>query len=135
MAAGDGKLVRNWTGGRHFLENALPDTALGPTIGAVVEGRRWPKGWRNVAPAASCFQHMQDAGNDRPIVHARFSRLAERSHDPKPADRGASPQRVGGRAGQPADPHSNASFAAEVQTNSRLQRGRASTSDDVALHL
>src|ERR1700720_1651592 len=25
MAAGDGKLVRNWTGGRHFLENALPD--------------------------------------------------------------------------------------------------------------
>src|ERR1700730_8670960 len=41
-----------------------------------------------------------------------------------PAGRGASPQRVGGRAGQPADPHSNASFAAEVQTNSRLQRGR-----------
>ena len=30
--------------------------------------------------------------------------------------------RVGGRAGQPADPHCNASFAAEVQTNSRLQR-------------
>jgi DNA invertase Pin-like site-specific DNA recombinase len=37
---------------------------LGPTIVAVVDGRRWPKGWRNVAPAASCFQHMQDAGND-----------------------------------------------------------------------
>src|ERR1700719_4411954 len=73
MAAVDGKLVRNWTGGRHFLENALPDTALGPTIGTVVDGRRWPKGWRNVAPAASCFQHMQDAGNDNPIVHARFS--------------------------------------------------------------
>ena len=93
MAAVDGKLVRNWTGGRHFFENALPDTALGPTIVAVVDGRRWPKGWRNVAPAASCFQHMQDmqyAGNDNPIVHARFSRLAERSHDPKPADRGAS---------------------------------------------
>src|ERR1700688_691143 len=78
MAAGDGKLVRNWTGGRHFLENALPDTALGPMIGAVVDGRRWPKGWRNVAPAAPCFQHMQDAGNDNPIVHARFSRLAVR---------------------------------------------------------
>jgi len=78
VAAGDGKLVRNWTGGRHFLENALPDTALGPTIVAVVDGRRWPKGWRNVAPAASCFQHMQDAGNDSPIVHARFSRLAVR---------------------------------------------------------
>ena len=78
MAAVDGKLVRNWTGGRHFLENALPDTALGPTIGAVVDGRRWPKGWRNVAPAAPCFQHMQDAGNDNPIVHARFSRLAVR---------------------------------------------------------
>jgi len=44
MAAVDGKLVRNWTGGRHFLENALPDTALGPTIVAVVDGRRWPKG-------------------------------------------------------------------------------------------
>jgi hypothetical protein len=62
MAAVDGKLVRNWTGGRHFLENALPDTALGPTIVAVVDGRRWPIGWRNVTPAASCFQHMQDAG-------------------------------------------------------------------------
>jgi hypothetical protein len=35
-----------------------------------------------------------------------------------PANRGANPQRVGGRAGQPADPHSNACFAAEVQTNS-----------------
>src|SRR5437773_4482257 len=78
MAAVDGKLVRNWTGGRHFLENALPDTALGPTIVAVVDGRRWPIGWRNVAPAASCFQNMQDAGNDSPIVHARFSRLAVR---------------------------------------------------------
>src|SRR5580693_9968504 len=62
MAAGDGKLVRNWTGGRHFLENALPDAALGPTIVAVVDGRRGPIGWQNVAPAASCFQHMQDAG-------------------------------------------------------------------------
>src|ERR1700724_615534 len=51
MAAGDGKLVRNGTSGRHFLENALPDTALGPTIVAVVYGRRWPIGWRNVAPA------------------------------------------------------------------------------------
>jgi hypothetical protein len=43
-----------------------------------------------------------------------------------PARRGASPKRVGGRAGQPADAHSNASFAAEVQTNSeaaaRLRR-------------
>ena len=43
-----------------------------------------------------------------------------------PAGRGASPQRAGGRAGQPAGPHSNASFAAEVQTNSeaaaRLRR-------------
>jgi hypothetical protein len=48
MAAVDGKLVRNWTGGRHFLENALPDTVLGPTIVAVVDGRRWPIGWRNV---------------------------------------------------------------------------------------
>jgi hypothetical protein len=56
MAAGDGKLVR-WTGGRHFLENALPDKVLGPTIVAVVDRRRWPIGWRNVAPAASCFQH------------------------------------------------------------------------------
>src|SRR3977135_4005298 len=70
MAAVDGKLVRNWTGGRHFLENAQPDTALGPTIVAVVDGRRWPKGWRNVAPAASCFQYMQDAGNDSPIPWA-----------------------------------------------------------------
>src|ERR1700730_7816687 len=75
MAAVDEKLVRNWTGGRHFLENALPDTALGPTIVAIVDGRRWPIGWRNVAPPASCFQHMQDAGKDSPIVHARFSRL------------------------------------------------------------
>ncbi|MFZ3325006.1 MAG: hypothetical protein WA231_03550 [Methylocella sp.] len=39
-----------------------------------------------------------------------------------PAHREASPQRVGGRAGQPTDAHNNASFAAEVQTNSRLQR-------------
>ena len=29
---------------------------------------------------------------------------------------------VGGRAGRPTDAHSNASFAGEVQTNSRLQR-------------
>ena len=35
-----------------------------------------------------------------------------------PASREASPKRVGGRAGQPVDAHSNASFAAEVQTNS-----------------
>jgi hypothetical protein len=33
-----------------------------------------------------------------------------------PACRGASPKRVGGGAGQPADAHSNACFAAEVQT-------------------
>ena len=48
-------------GGRHFLENTLPDAALGPTIVAVVDGRRRPIGWRNIAPAASCFQYMQDA--------------------------------------------------------------------------
>src|SRR3984893_5775790 len=35
-----------------------------------------------------------------------------------PAGRGASPKGIGGRAGQPADAHSNASFAAEVQSNS-----------------
>jgi hypothetical protein len=51
---------------------------LRPPIVAVVDGRRRPIGWRNVAPAASCFQHMQDAGNDGPIVDARFSWLAAR---------------------------------------------------------
>jgi hypothetical protein len=78
MATVDGKLVRNWTGGRHFLENALPDAALGPMIEAVVDGRWRPMGWRNVAPPASSFQHMQNAGNDGPIVDARFSRHAAR---------------------------------------------------------
>jgi hypothetical protein len=78
MTAVDRKLIWERAGGRHFLENALPDTALGPTIVTVVNGRWWPIGWWNVAPAASCFQHMQDAGNDGPIVHARLSRLAMR---------------------------------------------------------
>ena len=41
MAAGDGKLVWNATGGRYFLENARP-TALGATIVAIVDSRRWP---------------------------------------------------------------------------------------------
>ena len=77
MTAVDRKFVRDWTG-RHFLENTLPDAALGPTIVAVVDGRRRPIGWRNIAPAASCFQHMQNGGNHSPIVYARFSRLATR---------------------------------------------------------
>jgi len=38
MAAVDGKLVRDGTGGRHFLENALPDATLRPPIVAVVDG-------------------------------------------------------------------------------------------------
>jgi hypothetical protein len=41
---------------------------------------------------------------------------------PSPANRKASPKRAGGRAGQPADAISNASFAAEVQTIRRSQR-------------
>src|SRR2546430_631094 len=42
MAAVDGKPVRDETGGRHFLENALPDATLRLPIVAVVDGRRLP---------------------------------------------------------------------------------------------
>src|ERR1700737_2245027 len=55
MAAVDGKLVRNWTGGRHFLENALPDTAdQRVTKGRATQKRLWQR--HQTPDQSGCWQ-------------------------------------------------------------------------------
>ena len=61
VAAVDGKLVGNGAGGRHLLEDALPDTTLRPAIVTVVDRCRRPIDGRNVTPSTACLQDMQDA--------------------------------------------------------------------------
>src|SRR6516225_8994653 len=78
VAAVDGKLVRNRAGGRHLLEDALPDTTLRPAIIPVVDRCRRPIDGRNVAPSTTCLQNMQDARDDRAVVDARLARPAAR---------------------------------------------------------
>src|ERR1700735_3994487 len=78
VAAVDGKLVGNGAGGRHLLEDALPDTTLRPAIVTIVDRRRRPiDGW-NVAPSTAGFQDMQDARDDRAVVDTRLARPAAR---------------------------------------------------------
>ena len=78
VAAVDGKLVGNGAIGRHLLEDALPDTTLGPAIVTIVDRRRRPIEGRNVAPSTACLQDMQDARDDRSVVDARLTRPAAR---------------------------------------------------------
>jgi hypothetical protein len=76
VAAVDGKLVGNGAGGRHLLEDALPDATLRPAIVPVVVDRcRRPIDGRNVAPSTACLQDMQDARDDRAVVNARLPGL------------------------------------------------------------
>src|ERR1700722_9605571 len=78
VAAVDGKLVGNGAGGRHLLEDALPDATLRPAIVPVVDRCRRPIDGRNVAPSTACLQDMQDARDDRAVVNARLARPAAR---------------------------------------------------------
>ncbi|SER63833.1 hypothetical protein SAMN03159406_00771 [Rhizobium sp. NFR03] len=68
MSAVDGKLFRDWTSCRHLLENALPDTTSRPTVISVVDGFGRPVFRRNIAPSAANFQHMQNTGNNTPVI-------------------------------------------------------------------
>src|SRR5580693_5739795 len=75
VAAVDGKFVGNGAGGRHLLEDALPDTTLRPAIVTVVDRCRRPIGGRNVTPSTARLQDMQDARDDRAVVDARLTGL------------------------------------------------------------
>ena len=78
VAAIDGKLFWNRTCRRHLLKDALPDTAAGPSVVAVVDrGRRAIGGW-HVAPAAPRLEDMKDAGDDPAIIDTRLARFAVR---------------------------------------------------------
>lgn len=50
------------------LKQALPKSAPGPSIEAVVDRRRWAVDRRTVFPAAADFQDMYDATDDAAIV-------------------------------------------------------------------
>src|ERR1700722_19797198 len=76
VAAVDGKLVGNGAGGRHRLEDALPDTTLRPAIVTVVDRCRRPQDGRDVTPSTACLQDMQDPRDDRAVVDARLTRPA-----------------------------------------------------------
>ena len=78
VAAVDGKLVGNGASGRHFLEDALPDTTLRPAIVTIVDRCRRPLDRRNVAPSTARLQDMQDARDHRAVVDARLARPAAR---------------------------------------------------------
>jgi len=84
-AAVDGKLVRNGTGGREILENALPDMALKSTIGAVC--RRSSMAHRLAERRASGILFSPHAGcrkrlSDRP--RAVFPACREADGTPTP---------------------------------------------------
>ena len=78
VAAVDRNLVWNGAGGRHLLEDALPDTTLRPAIVTVVDRCRRPIDGGNVTPSTACLQDMQDARDDRAVVDARLTRPATR---------------------------------------------------------
>ena len=78
VAAIDGKLFWNRTCRRHLLKDALPDTAAGPSVVAVVD-RRWRAiGRRDIAPAAAGLEDVQDTADDAPVIYPWFAGLAMR---------------------------------------------------------
>ena len=80
------QLVGDRAYGCDLGKQALPDTALGPPVVAVVDrGVRAVRRGR-ILPAAADLQHMQDAADHPPVVDPRFTRLAVRQMwlDPRP---------------------------------------------------
>lgn len=76
MAAIDRQFFRDRSRRRDLLEQALPDAPLGPAIVAVIDRRRWAIGGRDITPAASRLQHMQNTGDHRAVIYPRFARFA-----------------------------------------------------------
>jgi len=78
VAAIDGQFFRNRTCRRHLLKDALPDTAAGPSVVAIVD-RCWRAiGRRHIAPAATALENVQDTADDAPVIHPWLARLAMR---------------------------------------------------------
>src|SRR6218665_832298 len=70
VCAVDGKLMRDRAIGGHLLENAVPDVAACPAVISVVDCLCGAVFGRHIAPAAADLQHMENAGNDAPIIDA-----------------------------------------------------------------
>lgn len=70
------QLLGDWTCGCDLRKQALPDTALGPPVVAVIDrGVRAVRGGR-ILPTASDLQHVQDATDDPPVIDPRLAGLA-----------------------------------------------------------
>ena len=60
--------VRRSTVAGEFSEQVFPYAAPRPPSEAIVDGRRWPVGFRTIGPAAAAFQHVYDAADDTAII-------------------------------------------------------------------
>ena len=69
---------------RQSLEDARPDTFLGPAYEAVVERLAGPVGRRRVDPTPTGFQHVNDPADDAPVVHPRLAARVGRKMRLKP---------------------------------------------------
>ena len=67
------KLFRHRPTSRHFLKNALPDTALRPAIITIIDRRWWTVRGRDITPSTASFQYMQNAGDDDAVVNSRLA--------------------------------------------------------------
>src|SRR5271155_2119612 len=74
----EAEFARNIARGCNLLEQALPKSALRPSVVAIVDrGGRTIFG-RHVAPTASGLENVQNSTDDATIIDARLTRLAAR---------------------------------------------------------
>jgi hypothetical protein len=62
--------VRRSTVTGEFPEQVFPYAAPRPSSEAIVDCRRWPVGFGTIGPAATAFQHVNNATDYAPIVLA-----------------------------------------------------------------
>lgn len=115
---GDPQLAHHIARGWHPLEQAGPHPASGPPGVAIADrGRRAGPG-RQVAPAAACLRHRQNAADEATVVDPGSARLTART---------LRPQHVTGSIRRPGEPRHRRSAPAmpiRIEKRTIASRGR-----------
>ena len=78
VGAVEAEFVRHCARGCNLGKQALLASALGPAVVTVVDGRSRSVLARAVTPAAADLGHVQDVGDDTPIIDAWLAGKAAR---------------------------------------------------------
>ena len=75
VSAVDGCTFRNSSSIRQGFDQISPEPLVGPAVEAIVDRRVRAVIRRTIAPPAASLEHVDDAGNDTPVIDTAASRL------------------------------------------------------------